>query len=135
LHRNAEWEDLVWATADGEDLIRQSKDIQQSYQSIVERRESPVVFENGKFAEALRKLKADCYGGVLEAVPQRQGWYTYREKMLRGFVRMQAEASGIELNGEVPLQRQRMHVSANMRSGYHDARVPKGVRLRDDQKK
>lgn len=28
--------------------------------------------------------------------------------MLRGFVRRQAEASGIELNGEVPLQRQRM---------------------------
>ena len=135
LHRNAEWEDLVWATADGEDLIRQSKDIQQSYQSIIERRESPVVFENGKFAEALRKLKGDGYGAVLEAVPQRQGWYTYREKMLRGFVRMQAEASGIELNGEVPLQRQRMHVPANMRSGYRDTRVPNSVRLRDDRKK
>jgi hypothetical protein len=72
---------------------------------------------------------------VLEAVPQRQGWYTYREKMLRGFVRMQAEASGIELNGEAPLQRQRMHVPANMRSGYHEARVPGNVRLRDDRKK
>ncbi|RQM59623.1 MULTISPECIES: AAA family ATPase [Burkholderia] len=135
LQRPPEWEDLVWATADGEDLIRQSKDIQQSYQSIIERRKSPVVFENGKFAESLRRLKADNYGAVLEAVPQRQGWYTYREKMLRGFVRMQAEASGIELNGDVPLQRQRMHVPANMRSGYHDARVPGSVRLRDDRKK
>ncbi|KWC05389.1 AAA family ATPase [Burkholderia ubonensis] len=134
LHRQPEWEDLVWATADGEDLTRQSKDIQQSYESIIERRKSPVIIENGKFAESLRRLKGENYGAVLEAVPQRQGWYTYREKMLRGFVRMQAEASGIELNGEVPLQRQRMHVPANMRSGYHEARVPSNIRLRDDRK-
>jgi hypothetical protein len=135
LHRAPEWEDLVWATADGEDLFRQSTDIEQSYKSITERRGSPVVFENSKFAESLRRLKAENYGSVLEAVPQRQGWYTYREKMLRGFVRMQAEASGIELNGEAPLQRQRMHVPANMRSGYHEARIPGNVRLRDDRKK
>ncbi|WP_321882745.1 ATP-binding protein [Burkholderia cepacia] len=134
LHRAPEWEDLVWATADGEDLFRQSADIQRSYQAITERRESDAVFETTRFVEALRRLKTDGYGGVLEAVPQRQGWYTYREKMLRGFVRMQAEASGVELNGEVPLQRQRMHVSASVRSGYHEARIPQSVRLRGDKK-
>jgi hypothetical protein len=42
--------------------------------------------------------------------------------MLRGFVRMQAEASGIELNGELPLQRQRMHVPAQ--------RLPRGAHTR-----
>jgi hypothetical protein len=84
LHRNAEWEDIVWATADGEDLIRQSKDIQQSYLSIIERRKSPVVFENGKFAEALRRLRADNYGAVLEAVPQRQGAGTHTVKRCCG---------------------------------------------------
>jgi uncharacterized protein len=134
LHRSPEWEDLVWATADGEDLFRQSADIQRSYQAITERRRSDTVVETGRFAESLRRLKTEGYGAVLESVPQRQGWYTYREKMLRGFVRMQAEASGVELNGEAPLQRQRMHVAASARSGYHEARVPQGVRLRDDKK-
>lgn len=135
LHRSPEWEDLVWATADGEDLFRQSTDIQQSYRAITERRESTSVIENGRFAESLRKLRSESYGSVLESVAQRHGWYTYREKMLRGFVRMQAEASGIELNGEVPLQRQRMHVSANVRSGYHESRVPGTIKLRDDKRK
>lgn len=135
LHRTAEWEDLVWATADGEDLIRQSSAIQQSYSTINERRESPIVIDNGRFAEALRKLRTEAYGAVLESVAQRPGWYTYREKMLRGFVRMQAEACGIELNGEVPLQPQRMHVPANLRSGYHGSTVPPSVRLREDGKK
>jgi hypothetical protein len=62
LHRAPEWEDLVWATADGEDLFRQSTDIEQSYKSITERRGSPVVFENSKFAESLRRLKAETMG-------------------------------------------------------------------------
>ncbi|WP_244808579.1 MULTISPECIES: hypothetical protein [Caballeronia] len=72
---------------------------------------------------------------MLESVAHRPGWYTYREKMLRGFVRMQAEASGIELNGEVPSQPQRMYVPANLRSGYRESRVPNSVKLRDDRKK
>ncbi|CAB3707229.1 hypothetical protein LMG24238_03969 [Paraburkholderia sediminicola] len=135
LHRSAEWEDLVWATADGEDLFRQSNAIQQSYRMITERRGSPLAIENGRFAESLRKLRTEPFGAVLESVAQRPGWYTYREKMLRGFVRMQAEASGIELNGEVPLQPQRMHVPANLRSGYHGSHVPASVRLREDRKK
>lgn len=134
LHRAPEWEDLVWATADGEDLFRQSADIQSSYQAITERRKSETVVESKKFSESLRRLKMDGYGAILDAVPQRQGWYTYREKMLRGFVRMQAEASGVELNGELALQRQRMRVAASVRSGYREARVPRGVGLRDDKK-
>lgn len=39
----------------------------------------------------------------------RTGWYSYREKMPRGYVRMQARANGIELTGERPNPKQTMH--------------------------
>jgi len=135
LHRAAEWEDLVWSTADGDNLWRQTSDMYRSYELISGRRKSEKVLDSKHFSEAMRRLKSDSYGAVLESVPQRPGWYTYKEKMLRGYVRMQAEACGIELSGEMPLQRQRMHVQASVRSGYHESRVPRGVRLRDEKRK
>lgn len=134
LHRPPEWEDMVWATADGDDLWRQTKDMYRSYVAISERRKQESVLDSKRFSDSIRRLKSDGFGAVLEPVPQRAGWYTYREKMLRGYVRMQAEACGIELNGEVPMQRQRMHVPANARSGYHESRIPQGVRLGGDDR-
>ncbi|MBU9360212.1 hypothetical protein KTE52_28150 [Burkholderia multivorans] len=133
LHRTAEWEDLVWSTADGDDLWRQTSDMYRSYVSVTERRNSGSVLDSKRFSEAMRRLKSEPYGPVLEPVPQRAGWYTYKEKMLRGYVRMQAEACGIELSGETVSQKQRMHVPASVRSGYHESRVPSGIRLRDDK--
>lgn len=47
--------------------------------------------------------------------------------MLRGYVRMQAQANGIDLTGERPTPKQSMHIG-NARSGYHGASVPAGVR-------
>jgi uncharacterized protein len=99
LHRSGEWEDLVSATANCEDLFRQNNAIQQSYHMITLRRGSPIVNDNGRFAESLRKLRAEPFGAVLESVAQHPGWSRYREKMLRGFVRMRVEALGVELNG------------------------------------
>jgi hypothetical protein len=66
-------------------------------------------------------------GLILEPVAGRSGWYTYREKMLRGYVRMQAEAAGVELSGEPPAPKQIMHV-ANSRTGYRGSSSPPGVR-------
>jgi len=61
-------------------------------------------------------------------VTNRPGWYTYTERMLRGYVRMQAEANGIELSGEREAPRQMMHVPANVRTGTHGPSIPRGVR-------
>ena len=52
--------------------------------------------------------------------------------MLRGYVRMQAEASGIELSGEKEALKQKMYVSGNAKTGYHSSTVPRNIRLRDD---
>ncbi len=123
-----EMEDLVWATADHEDLIRSLDGIFQSYQVVIGKRlDGRQALERSRFASQLRKLKGAAYGAVLTQPEGRQGLYTYTEKMLRGYVRMQAEANGIALSGERPAPRQAMHVG-NARSGYRGPSIPRGVR-------
>lgn len=123
-----EMEDLVWATADHEDLIRSLDGIFQSYQVVIGKRaDGRQALDRSRFASQLRKLKGAAYGAVLTQPEGRQGLYTYTEKMLRGYVRMQAEANGIALSGERPAPRQAMHVG-NARSGYRGPSIPRGVR-------
>ncbi|WP_233233462.1 ATP-binding protein [Bordetella sp. LUAb4] len=127
LHRSDEMEDVVWSTADGEDTARNVDSMYRSYLAIAEARErSPM--ERSRYADLIRRLRTPGYGGILEGVPRRAGWYMYHEKMLRGYVRMQAEANGVELNGETPSQRQRIAVPSNVRTGYYGSMPPKGTR-------
>lgn len=128
LHRESEFEDIVWATADHDDLLRSLNDMYDSYRVIIgKRHDGRIAIDRNRFSTQIRKLKQDSYGAVLQQEDGRPGWYSYREKMLRGFARMQAQANGIELNGERTTARQLMHVG-NARSGYHGASVPAGVR-------
>lgn len=128
LHREPEFEDIVWATADHDDLFRSISDMFDSYKVIVSRRrDGRYPIDRMRFANQVRKLKSESYGPVLQQEEGRPGWYSYREKMLRGFARMQAQASGIELTGERTAPRQLMHMG-NARNGYHGASLPGGVR-------
>lgn len=130
LHRDPQYETIVWSTADGEDLYRSVKDMYESYK-VVSRKADAVenMLLQSKFTEQIRKLKNKNYGEILEAVSNRQGWYTYKEKMLRGYVRMQAEANGVELSGEREAPRQRMHTPGNARTGNYGSRIPRGVKF------
>lgn len=134
LHRADEFEDVVWSTADGDDLFRDLTQMFESYKRICRKRERENALDRSRFGDSLRKLKQESFGAILSSVPRRQGWYTYREKMLRGFVRMQAEVSGIELVGDQDAPRQLISVPVSARSGYHGPSVPKGVRLSGDKK-
>jgi hypothetical protein len=128
LHRSQEFEDIVWATADHDDLLRSTNDMYESYKVVVgKRRDGREMISRGRFTTQLRKLKTSSYGAVLQQEEGRPGWYSYREKMLRGFARMQAQANGIELTGERAAPRQLMHMG-NVRSGYHGPSIPAGVR-------
>ena len=60
--------------------------------------------------------------------------YSYKEKMLRGYVRMQAGAHGIELIGEQTEAKATHHVTARASSGYYQSKVPKGVYFDRDRK-
>ena len=127
-HRPPAFEDVVWCTADGEELFRELGDLYGAYKIICEKRQDRPLLERSRFTETLRKLKTPSYGAILSSLEHRNGWYTYTEKMLRGYVRMQAEVNGVELTGERPIAPQRMHVSTNARTGYRGPSIPRGVR-------
>jgi hypothetical protein len=133
LHREEELEDVVWSTADNEDLFRSLQQMYESYKVVCRKRNRQDTLDKLKFADHVRKLKQNSFGAVLVGIDGRPGWYTYREKMLRGFVRMQAEASGVELSGERDAPRQSIHVPVSARSGYRGPSVPAGVRLKGDR--
>lgn len=128
LHRDPEFEDVVWSTADHDDLLRSLNDMYESYKIIVRKRgDGRRQIDRSRYTTQVRKLKGASYGAVLLQEEGRPGWYSYREKMLRGYVRMQAQANGIELTGERPNPKQTIHVG-NARSGYRGSSLPEGVR-------
>lgn len=135
LQREEEYENVVWATSDGDNLWRSLNDMYESYKFVIRKRENnQEPLSKTKFSEYIRKLKQIKFGQILLPLDGRIGWYVYKEKMLRGYVRMQAEASGIELNGEKEAPKQKMYISGNAKTGYHSSTVPKNIRLRDDNK-
>lgn len=134
MNRNPDYEAVVWATADGEDLQRDSGSMYASYEMVCMKRREETVLNRQKFGERLRQLRSTAYGSILKSMEKRPGWFTYTEKMLRGYVRMQAEANGVELSGERAAPRQKIHVPTNARSGYRGSSVPRGVRFRAESR-
>ena len=47
------------------------------------------------FYQRLNALKKPAHGRVL--IANRQGWYGFRENMLRGYVRLRAERAGVSI--------------------------------------
>lgn len=126
LQRPQELEDIVWSTADGDDLFRSLDSMYSSYKMVVDARTDRPEIPRAKYSEIVRKLKDAGYGSILRPIAGRNGWYEYREKMLRGYVRMQAEANEVTLNGDKAIPRQHMHI-ANSRTGSYGPAIPKGV--------
>lgn len=126
LQRAPEYEDVVWATADGDDLFRSLSDMHYSYRRIIAKRDARPELEAARFKDIVRSLKNPALGQILQPILKRPGWYEYKEKMLRGFVRMQAEANRVELTGEREAPKQQMHVG-NARTGTFGPSIPRGV--------
>jgi|GEM_PF-846808 len=128
-HRDQQYESVVWATAAGDDLYRPLKDMYDSYKEIVKQKNGPneYMLAAPKFNNHIRNLRSKGFGEILQQVPNRSGWYVYKEKMLRGYVRMQAEANEIELLGETEAPSQRMYTPGNARTGYHGSTIPRGI--------
>lgn len=135
IQRDPQYEWIVWATADGEDLFRSLKDMFAAYKRIMEKSgHADAMLEPQKFNEHIRKLKTKSFGEILEQVTNRNGWYMYKEKMLRGYVRMQAEANGVELTGEKAAPKQSMHIRVNVKTGTYGPSIPSNVRLKNEHK-
>lgn len=125
LQRTQDLEPVLWATADGESLYRTPAGYYASYESVMEQlKETPMKLET--FRRRLRKLQTDALG-ILEIDPIHKEFRRYRENMLRGYVRMQAEASDIQLYGEqIRIPNPVMHTPSRVKTGYKGSHPPRG---------
>ena len=128
LGREPKFEDVVWSTADSDELLLSIENMYLAYKRIVSSRDPSREIDRNRYSDMLRKLRSPNYGSILRSIAGRQGWYEYSEKMLRGYVRMQAEANGVLLTGERASPKQRMHI-VNNRTGYRGPSIPEGVHL------
>lgn len=124
-----DYEEILWSTADSEYLHRYLKDMYSSYEYVMRHRNGRIPLDYAKYTTRIRNLKKDSYGEVLVADPTKPGLYFYREKMLRGYVRMQAEANNVPLIGELADQkiRTQVHIPASASKGYYSSKIPAGV--------
>lgn len=96
-HKNStDYEETLWAVADGTLLSRPTSDLyDKSYVPIMDERKGREPLAKEHFYQRLNALKKPAHGRVLLA--NRQGWYGFRENMLRGYVRLRAERAGISI--------------------------------------
>lgn len=92
-----EYESVLWAVADHHELKRRSLDIFDIYRRLTrEAGLEPLARE--KFNQRINALKGKAHGEILDGT--RQGWYSFREPVMRGYVRLRAEAAGVELGAD-----------------------------------
>lgn len=99
---------LLWAVADSRDLLRRIYGIRGSYRNVIEqvswksKKEVSCLTDSG-ISRILRNFRDPDFGQVV--IPafdgKRKGWYTFKENMLRGYIRMCAEANRIKLNFDI----------------------------------
>lgn len=125
--RKEEFEEILWATADSEYLDRNLRDMFGSYSYIMKKRTGRDVLNYEEFTVIVRKLKSKTCGEIL--IPSkfdRRGWVSFKENVLRGYVRMQAESQGVELVGE-PQEEHKLKRNVSSSTKYYSSSVPSGV--------
>ena len=68
LQRAPEFEDVVWSTADGDDLFRSLDSMYSSYLRVVADRDGRPEVDRSKYADIVRKLKDAPYGSILKQI-------------------------------------------------------------------
>jgi uncharacterized protein len=92
-------EEILFAVADGHELQRPSREIRQSYERIMKSLcKEPLT--QAQYNSRMNRLKKPEYGEIL--VGNRQGWYEFKEKVIRGYARLRAERKGVELEVDHP---------------------------------
>ena len=103
-----DYENVLFAVADGHELQRRSSVIYLSYVRIMESQGlSPLSRE--KFNGRMNSLKKENYASILTA--SRTGWYEFSEKVIRGYCRLRAEQVGVELEVDHPRSKKRFGTS------------------------
>lgn len=133
--RSPDFEPILWSSADGDILSRFLREMYSSYKRIVEQMPDMQPLNYDAYASRVRALASTKAGSVLMR-DIKPGLYTYTLKMLRGYVRLQAEAHQIDLPGVTSYVADRQFIRAPARAdtGYHGPTIPKGVRFAGEKK-
>lgn len=90
-----QYEEVLWAVADHYELDRNIASIYtNSYLRIMKDR-GRVAVDQPTFTSRVASLRRPAHGAILTA--SRRGWVRFTENLLRGYVRLRAEAAGIRL--------------------------------------
>ena len=92
---NNDYEEVLWATADHNNLERRSSEIMDSYTRIMSERKTPAMTRS-QFNNRINALKKPSHHSIL--VGTRSGWYRFSENVIRGYVRLRAEQDGVALD-------------------------------------
>lgn len=107
-----DYEPVLWALADNHELQRPSREIHASYLRIMEAMNKEPL-KKSQFHNRMNNMKKPAYGAVL--VASRAGWYEFKEKMLRGYARLRAAQSHVDLEIDHPLQARRFPPQSQIR--------------------
>ncbi|MGA2402532.1 MAG: AAA family ATPase [Syntrophobacteraceae bacterium] len=100
-----EYQYVLWALADHPDFERRSTDVYDSFIRIMKQlNQQP--FDRTRFNTRMNSLKKETYGSILLAT--RQGWYQFREPVLRGYCRLRAEDRDVQLDRDHYLEPSRL---------------------------
>ena len=93
--------EALWALADTTSNRRQLTEIYEySYKRLMHKRNGRRMLPKDKFNQRLLVLRKEAHGSVV--VGYGSGWFGFRENIIRGYVRLCAEARGVELGKDVP---------------------------------
>lgn len=124
-HRAVEYEEVLWSTSIVEWQGAYLRAMYTEYENICKQRPSSKKLSYDQYSNRIRNLKNEDYGEILEQGRQ-PGHYMYREKLLRGYVRMQAEANDIEIINAVEEKEIKKYIHvASRRTGYYKSQPPK----------
>lgn len=126
--RSQDYEKILWSTSADEWQGAFLSQMYARYCNIMSQIGDTKPLKQEQFSSRIRNLLKQDFGAIL-VKGRRQGYYHYREKMLRGYIRMQAEANRIEILGEEAKAtiKNYMHVPAK-NVGYHKSQFPRGIK-------
>lgn len=96
-----QYEAVLWAVADHHELRRRSADIFDVYRHLTGNWQTAAeitTLPREKFTQRINALKRPTHGSILRG--SQQGWYEFTEPVMRGYVRLRAEARGIQLGAD-----------------------------------
>ncbi|MCA8892722.1 MAG: ATP-binding protein [Hyphomonas sp.] len=94
-----DYEEALWAIADTSETRRQLKQIHSgSYLPLKDRLQNGKPLTREQLNQRLHNLRDERHGEVL--INHKSGWFSFRENVFRGYVRLVAEDRGVQLKIE-----------------------------------